>query len=450
MSGLKQWLARWREPLLAVLLILVPLVWHIRFVREYGYLSPPFFYEPYDTFMDWYNTVFWAHNIGAYDSWMTVYPPLAFVILRVLSIKSCYSTTGGMDILDLEVRDCDWLGIVVLGVTFTVNLVLIAFTFRKLDRSTALPRTAALGLGLPMLHALERGNLMLLTFTFFLLGVSPLIKHAWMRWLALGLAINLKIYLIAVLFPHLLRRRWRWFEGALTVSVLVYLLSFIANGDGTPAQLYTNIFEGTYQFNANSFLDGWYAVTYRPFNAILESQFIAISSLIGSDAVETLSLLLPALQRFTQLLIVAAALAVWLRPEAVATHVVTLLGLLMVLVTVETGAYTMTLLTLFVFMERWKGVARPIAIVLAYLLCTSADFFIDRLAPAVRESWIAGGPVQFDFALTVGPFVRPLAVMMVVWCITAAVLADVARDLRTDPGPWRRRFAGELFGAARR
>lgn len=432
---------RWLEPLLAAG-VLLPLVWHIWHLQTFGYLAAPFFYEPSDTFMDWFNTAYWAHDPGAYDNWGTIYPPLSFVLLRHLSLKHCY-----IDNFGLTPRDCDWPGLVLLGLVFTLNFVLVLLAFRKLDRSTAWPRALALGFGLPMLYALERGNLLLLAFTGVLLAFGPLVRQAWLRWLALGLAINLKVYLLAALFPQLLRRRWRWFEGALIATLLVYLVSLALNGAGTPVEIYRNIVAATEVFEAGSFLDGWYAITYRPFMAILESQFIPITSIIGSDAVEGLVILLPLLQRFTQLLIIAAALAVWLRPEAVATHSVTFLGLLMALVTSESGGYTQIFLVLFVFMERWRGLARPIAIVMAYLLSAPIDINIDRLVPAVRESYLAGGPVLFDFVLIGGPFVRPLLVMVVAWCIAGAVIADVARDSATHPAPWRRRFAGEPLGA---
>lgn len=64
--------------------ILGVLVYCATFAYVYNYLPQPFFYEPADTFADWFNTSYWARNLGTYDTWATLYPPLSFVFLRSL------------------------------------------------------------------------------------------------------------------------------------------------------------------------------------------------------------------------------------------------------------------------------------------------------------------------------------------------------------------------------
>jgi hypothetical protein len=55
--------------------------------------------------------------------------------------------------------------------------------------------------------------------------------------------------------------------------------------------------------------------------------------------------------------------------------------------------------------------------------------------------------VFVDYVLTLGPFIRPLAVMIIAWCIAGLILADVRRDFATNHGGWRRRFASEPLAA---
>lgn len=432
---------RWMEPLMA-LAVLAGIAYAIWFASEYGYLPAPFFYDVSDTFMDWFNTAYWSHDPGAYDNWRTIYPPLSFVVLGLLSDAACYPNSEG-----LTARDCDWIGYVALGAIFLMNLVLLWLSFRKLDARTAWPRTLALGMGLPMLYTLERGNILLLTFTCIMLAFGPLIASARLRWLMLGLAINFKVYLVAALAPQLLKRRWRWFEGALIATILVYLASWLAYGAGSPGEIYSNIAAVAGDFESGSLLDGWYAITYTPFMSILTGSNLPIVAIIGSDAVEGLALLLPLLQRFSQALIAAAAIATFLRPEAVPVHRATCLGLLMAVVTSESGGYTQVILFFFIFMERWQGVARPLAIMIAYLLCVPADVIIDRYPPGIGESWITGGPVFVNYVLSLGPFLRPLLVMMIAWCVALLVLADVRRDFAANPVGWRRRFGMEPLSA---
>jgi hypothetical protein len=432
---------RWAEPMLALAVVagLAHTVW---FVMQNGYLPAPFFYDVSDTFMDWFNPAFWAHDRGAYDSWRTIYPPLSFLVIRSFSNPACYPGSEG-----LTTRDCDVMGYWALAGMMLINLVVTWFSLRKLDARTAVPRTMALMLGLPMLYTLERGNILLLTFACIVLAFGPLLASARLRWLALGLAINFKVYLIAALFPQLLKRRWRWFEGGLLATIAVYLASWALLGAGSPLEIYGNIASVSEEFEAGTLLDGWYAITYRPFLSILDGNNLPIMAIIGSDAVEALLVLLPALQRFTQLLIILAAIAVWLRPEAVPMHRATCLALLLALVTSESGGYTQMLLFFFIYMERWQGLARPISIIIAYLLSIPADYVIDSYPPGVAESWIYGGPTFVDYVLTLGPFVRPMAVMIIAWCIAGLILADVRRDFSANPGGWRRRFTREFLAA---
>ena len=170
-----------------------------------GYLPQPFFYEPFDIYADWFNTAFWARDPGTYDVWKTLYPPLSFVILRLIGIDSCYPQGRAFDpSAGLAARECDWVGLVAIYGFLIIDIALIYYVLRKVDRRTAIQRTICVGLGLPMLDGVERGNLVLISFLFMILAFAPVLKSARLRWLCAGLAINLKVYLIGVLY-HFVR-----------------------------------------------------------------------------------------------------------------------------------------------------------------------------------------------------------------------------------------------------
>jgi hypothetical protein len=137
MSSLRRFSGdRWIEPLLA-LLILAGIANSLLFLAREGYLPVPFFYEPGDTFADWFNTAYWARDPGTYDVWNTIYPPLSFVFMRLVGIDHCYPTRRPFDFsAGLAARDCDWLGLVMIFAIFVLNSVLIWLTFRKINRST--------------------------------------------------------------------------------------------------------------------------------------------------------------------------------------------------------------------------------------------------------------------------------------------------------------------------
>ncbi|MFT4026848.1 MAG: hypothetical protein QM676_08620 [Novosphingobium sp.] len=399
-----------------------------------GYLPQPFFYEPSDTFMDWFNTAYWARDPGSYDSWKTIYPPLSFVVLRYLGKSSCYAGAEG-----LTVRDCDWVGLVAIHAIFLLNIVLTARTFLKVDRRTAMPRAIALSSGLPMLYALERGNILLLCFTAMLLGFGPLLKSARLRWLFVGIAVNFKIYLIAGIGAQLLRRRWLWFEGSLIASLLVYLLSYGWLGAGTPTEIVTNIRDYSSGFVASQVLDIWYAVTYQPLTSLLQGETFPITNVVGSQVAETGLFVIPLITKLGQVSIMIAAVATWLRPEVVPPHRVAFLGVAMALISSEAGGYTQMIMMLFVFMESWRGIARPIAILTCYLLCFPAEIILSDVPPLIRDSFLTGGQVEVHFGVGLGMFLRPGLLILVSVCLSATTIRDVWTDVREQgwSGRWR-------------
>jgi hypothetical protein len=129
-----------------------------------GKLPQPFIFDINDTFMDWFNTAYFAHENGTYDLWRSVYPPLSFVFLKVAGNGACYVNGP------LPARDCDTFGIVAIFTFYVLGSALAWRAFHLQDASTAKFRGIAFALSLPWLFTLERGNLILVCFCFFVLA----------------------------------------------------------------------------------------------------------------------------------------------------------------------------------------------------------------------------------------------------------------------------------------
>jgi hypothetical protein len=413
-------------------IIVVGLIYCGVHIWFYGYLPPPFFFEPSDTFADWFNSAFWSRQTGAYDAWRTIYLPLSFIFLRLLGIDSCYPDARGLDSsAGLAARDCDWLGLVSLAVIFVANVLLTWKVMRRIDPTTAPMRTICLAMGAPMLNGLERGNLIIIAYTCLLLACGPLLSSARARWFFAGLAVNFKIYLVAAIVPLLLKRRWRWVEGALLATILIYLVSFALYGHGTPIEIYKNVRDFSSQ-GAGQILDVWYTTTYRPLYSLLENGAFPLSQIIGSAWVERLLIFLPSLLYLTQALIVAAALAIWYRPEAFTTYRAVTLGILAAVVTSEPGGYTQVCFMLFVMMEPWRGFGRKWAIAVCYVLAFPFDIPIDTLPEAARDLYFRDTMTMVSHHVTLGPFVRPLLIMTVAWAIALVTLRELWEALREN------------------
>lgn len=427
MNGARKGLAA--EWFMAGLVVLMALRGVVYFAIN-GYLPEPFFYESSDTWMDWFNTAWWAHNKGIYDSWASIYPPISFVILRVLGIGHCYAGPAAGP----EPRLCDWLGVGAIHAFYVLDVVLVALSFMRIDRRTALPRSLAITLGMPLLYGLDRGNLILLAFACVILAFGPLVHSARVRWVALAVAINLKVYIVTALAAQLLRRRWRWTEGAALVTVAVYLLSYAALGIGTPMELVTNIRDFAKADVVGNILDVWFPATYLPMIKLLTGSDFPVIVLLGSRVMDWGGAILPILMHLGQATIAMGAVAIWLRPQVVPPYRATMLALSMALITSEAGGYTPCLILFFVMMERWEGHLRPIAIVLAYVLCIPGEFVLSTVMTMAQESFLVGHTVLVERGIGLGMFLRPLVVILVPSLLALQTVAMVWRDWRNRIG----------------
>lgn len=423
-----------------ILLSIARVVW---FLFTFKYLPPPFFYEPGDVHGDWFNTSFWARNPdGAFDTWTTLYPPLSFVILRVLSIGTCYPRVRDFEPSPgYAARECDWLGHVAIYSFWLLGAVLVYLALRKFDKDRAIPRTICVALGWPMLNGIERGNLVLVAFPLFLLAVMPLLRSARARWIFAAMAINLKVYLVAPFMAQLIMRRWRWVESALIATVVVYLGSFAIFGAGTFSAIVRNLSAWSQNTITNP-LDFWPATTYQGLTSLLESKDEVFPALLvlGSRPIETIPVAIAILLRLTQGLLLLAMAATWLRPEVVSRYRIYLLGTMFALVTTEGGGYTPIFWMALLMTEKWEGIGPRFAIACCYIMACSYDISISNIATVERYSYIFDRQVLVEMDLTVWPLLRPLVIQAIAIAMSCATVRAVWHDVRFQGWSQRWRY----------
>ncbi|MEN3951860.1 hypothetical protein [Iodidimonas sp. SYSU 1G8] len=416
------------EPVLAIL-VLVGIAHSLWFLTEELFLPQPFFYAVDDTYMDWFNVSYWANVGGAYDTFNTIYPPISFVFLKIFSLGECYETsTPGL------ARLCDWVGLATLHGFFILNIFLVGRSYFKLDPRTALWRTIAASMGLPMLYTLNRGQLLIVCFTFVVLAFGNIVSSARFRWIATAIAINFKPYLIASLAPHLLKRRWSRFEGCVIAVVAVYAVTWIILGDGSPIALYRNIvdFEGFYQ--AVNVLDLWYSGTYIPMVSLAQGPF-PLTHFVGSTGVEIMEVVVPLLLRSTQLLIIATCMWSFFRSGTLSTTRLALLCIGFTLISVEAGGYTQIILLYFVFMEKWHSPFQKVALVIAYILAIPAEFTFGTVPSFPAYSYYAQRPVYLQFGVGLGSLLRPALLQIILILLAADSLRQLYRNTFASVAP---------------
>lgn len=405
--------------------VVASMAWTAARFFENGFLPQPFVFDTNDTFMDWFNTAYWANHAGAYDVWRSIYPPLSFVFLDMFSMPGCYLQSP------FHARDCDWLGRGTIIAFYLIDVALVWISLRRTDPRTAPFRTIAFALGLPLLFTLERGNLILVGFAFFVIAHGRITRSRAWRWLSAAATINFKPYLLLPVLALAVKRRWRPLEAAGIATVALYLVTLAVVGGGTPAELASNtanwvIFQGGQVWN-----EIHYSTSYAPLLQVRVSQ-IPILNFVPSRTVEGIETTVPLVIRASQALILLCLAGAWLQPRALPLHRISTLLLGVYLVTQSPGGYTQTFLLFLVFMERWRGPGPIIAIICAYLLCISADRPLSTVLDVTANSWLGERTVTASFGLAMGHFIRPGLIVLLLWALALDGLARVIRAHRSE------------------
>lgn len=395
-------------------------IWHL---SARGYLPQPFIWDPQDTFMDWFNPAYWSHREGVYSVWRAVYPPLSFVLLKVLSTASCYVTSP------FAGRDCDVVSQVII-----IGLYLLAMGTSYRALRLAQPRAAvlrglALALGLPGLFVLERGNLLILCQLCLAATVVPGLANSWQRALSAAVMINLKPYLLLPALSWAIRRDWRQLELAGFATVTVYLASWAIIGSGSPLEIFDNTANWVKVTGSDVVGEMFYTTSFNSMFGVVDRGFPVLRFFPSRDyemfrsGAETLLYL-------SQGAAAAALALVCLRPSAVPQARIALLLLLLSLTGRSPGGYSEMLVVFLVFLEDWSGLPAIVAIVTAYLISIPAEWMISALPDINTASWLSGKAVTAQFGIGAGQFLRPMGLVLIEMLLALDTIVRVTHALR--------------------
>lgn len=392
-----------------------------RFVQQ-GYLPQPFYFRVSESLMDLYTPALWANHGDAYDRWRSLYPPLSFVYLKLTSLKACY----GAD--DLAGRGCDGLARLALFAVFLGNLVLVYLSYRISDPRTAIPRAIAMGLGLPMLYALERGNLLIPCFTCFLLGYSDLVRRRWIRCLGLAAAMNFKPYLVFVVVPMIIKRRWAQLAAVGLMGGAIYLVTALLYGSGWPLQIIANDTSYASAPSKSYFSDLYFATSYWPLIRTLHA-FPPGLRLASAPVAQAWSVVLTGALRAAQVASFACLILALFRPAGTEIRRLAALGVAVSITAFTTGSagYAQIFLFCLVFYEPWRGPTRIVILAAAYLLCLPLDYAILPVVHGPVYSWLGGRVVTAAFGVSIGQLVRPGLLLVIQTGLIVLNLKDVVR-----------------------
>lgn len=147
------------------------------FFKENYFLPAPFVSDKNDTFMDFYNPLYWVIKGGFYTTYNLVYPPINYYFLKIFSlgippeiISSPFQLRS--DYLNLGLM-ISFLYVLIVWIVVNIGQwSKIHFFYRCLIFIVFL-------MSVPVLFELERGNLILTALPFLALYVNA--KNPWAK-----------------------------------------------------------------------------------------------------------------------------------------------------------------------------------------------------------------------------------------------------------------------------
>jgi hypothetical protein len=430
--------SRWVEPVLG-LLILGCFAYQAWFLATSGYLGQPFFYDTLDTLMDFHHTAYWSHSDGPYTVWGSIYPPLSFAVLKLVTPAQCYAVDPFIG------RTCYPVAVALLLMGMLALAVVVWRASASEPFSIRASRVVLVTFGLPALFGLERGNLVLWAVPAMVWALQTP-RSGWLQAFALAWAINLKPYLLIVWMPLGLTQGWRSVARPVAATTVVYGLSVIAVGDGLPWHLLDNMRSFVGDGAINYWEKIYYSTSLSPMLRTLQSE-LPISQYMDSQLSDLMEHTISRALAMTACLSVLAMAAVLLVPRSkrpqqlLVTHMVALA----LCMTEALGGYTTLLLVALLVLlpanaESRTGTSRQLPrqmhltlVVVAYVLSLPIDHIVILIRESGAPIWLTGLQVEIQHGISIGQGLRPALIVLATLLLSTALLRVSWKHLSVTP-----------------
>lgn len=215
---------------LALICELINIAYYAGFYYYHQYLPAPFVWNKQDSFMDFYNPLYWVIKDGFYTTFNSVYPALNYYILKIFSFG--LSSFVVLDPYDFRTANSNLSIFLVLVYLLIIFAVTRLGEWRKLADTSPILNYWICAASVPVLFALERGNLIFIALLFLALYLH--VSGSWAKAFYLALLINMKPYFVILMLQYINRHRFDW-KIVLKIgfiSVLVFVIfGFFAHID---------------------------------------------------------------------------------------------------------------------------------------------------------------------------------------------------------------------------
>lgn len=213
---------------LILLLELINVSYYLYSFSTHSYLPSPFILDKNDTFMDFYNPLFWVVKDGFYTDFNSVYPALNYFFLKIFTLGITPDQVS--DPFQLR-NDFPIFGLVISFIYVLIILIVVNIgEWRKVNFGLKGLIFLACVISVPVLFGLERGNLIFLALLFLACYLST--SNLWIKAIFLGLLINIKPYFAILLIQYLNIHQFNKTElmQSMLLSATIFFVSGIFAG----------------------------------------------------------------------------------------------------------------------------------------------------------------------------------------------------------------------------
>ncbi len=357
--------------------------------------------------MDFFNTMYWAINGGAYSIWHSIYPPLNFIFLTIINTLSFndLNSNGGFDL-----RDKSFFTIYYLFFLYLASPYFILKSMNWIDFSKKKKQILYFSflISTPMLFVLERGNLIILSLFFLPLLFQP---SMYLQILAVAVLINIKPYFALLLILFLVKNKPNSFFMCAALTGLIFVITGVIY-DENFIMVFGNIFDFSQIKNQISIMDllampSCISVFLNVFKhpQFINSGYLSIVESLGIDSiiqiifVSTLSLTVFVILKCSKYL--------------KESHFLTLLIVLITNLSVSVGGYSLIfyLVIIPIFFELKYKKIYTVFLLLLFLpldIITLASYNI-----GVQRPFLFGSNVNVVWTEGLGSFLKPIINIMI-------------------------------------
>lgn len=386
-------------------------------------LPAPFFYDAGDTFMDYYNTNYWAYNSGRFEEWKSIYPLFVFVISKIVTSAKCIAEPNGLELRNCDINSIYYLvGSAVLACVVSAYAVLNSENFKQRFNSANVALLIFIFISsIPLLNSMERGNYVIICLLFLALSIAT--PTQWVAALFFAMAINIKQYLILLLLTPFLKRQWGYLYLVILACLGINILSLFLISEPK----YDLIFQNMLGFS-ESFDGGYFQKVWNPTSFVAWDKLIRLSwhveEIISSNQLDFLKSLSFSALLVVRLLSFIIFILILSKSERLSQKYISVMLLVLLMVNLDAlGGYSLILL--FPFLGAFS--VRPLAkwlylfvfgVLFPLEIPTSIGSFLEN------RSWLSGLVVHENAFITFGAIMRP--------CFLLALMCTMGLDILID------------------